>query len=90
MIRKEEILYFTKPKIKERKEEYAWWGRVTYVSYSKKFQHGNTLVEMMEEYLVTNIYQFYQHRMDMNMESDEFHKQLYQVLDQPCNNDTEE
>ena len=58
--------------------------------YSNHFQHRHTLVEIMEQNFVTNLYKVKQHRMDMNMEYEEWKKHLYQVLDVPFNDNTKE
>ena len=50
----------------------------------------HTFVEIMEQYLLTNIYQVKQHILDMHMEYGELNKQLYQVLDKPCNYNVKE
>ena len=55
--------------------------------YSNSFQHVHTLVEMINQKCVTNIYQVEQHRLDMHTEPDKFHKHIYQDLDILCNDD---
>ena len=42
--------------------------------YGNSFQHGHTLVDMMDQNLATNIYQVEQHRLDMHMESEKCYK----------------